>query len=189
MLRNSVVFMSTALRSTATPFANLALEMAKLRLEHKNLLEDDPFGKLDAAKKLQADFAAALERMRPLYTSAAALEVGRYYSHQLFMAMRHFGYQDDPLMRQLEVQVGKLSLKRQHNSMMSTAVSPGARMALAAQSASPTSYAPNEWPQPREDFSQVNSEQMRVLDKYRGHWILQDPDIAITKRDRRIDPW
>lgn len=191
MFRFSFCALSTSLRSTSTPFAAVALEMTRLKIEHANILEDDPQGRTDTARKLQREFAGAVERMRPLFSVATSMEVSRFYSHQMFAAMRHFGYTEDPMTRQLAVQIGKLSLRRQHEATVATLPAASAESGLNRhnQTSSPTTPNQNEIPAPREDFPPVSGPQLKVQDKYRGHWILRDPEIAITRKDRHIDPW
>ena len=58
-------------------------------------------------------------------------------------------------------------------------------------SAEPT-LSPQEMPAPPDHAEmglRLGHDKLKIQDKFRGHWVLRDPEIAITREERREDPW
>lgn len=167
---------------------------------------------------LEREFLREVETFRPIFTASAML-VSREYSQYVYRAMRYFGCSDDPLMRQLSTLLGRSQLKeRQQQERGGGGVEswlltkrktkggecmPGVTDPLEERV---VTVLPTELPHPPQVSSEhghttTNSSSsssfsarrrpgaLRFPAAYRGHWVLQEPEIAITREERREDPW
>eukprot|EP00796_Vickermania_ingenoplastis_P011705 gene11705-8053_t len=161
---------------------------------------------------LEREFLREVESLRPVFTMSAGLEVSRTYTTHIYNAMRYFGCHDDPLVRQLSTLVGREAMRRAttvREEKTSTRRPPlGSGSELPPFSVpSPSSPAvgwstleenvvttlPTELPHPPQvdivDDSRRRRGALRIPARFRGHWVLQEPEIAITKQERSEDPW
>lgn len=203
---------SIALHVHHTPFVEGALQLHKIHLAHRQASEDLHFamkggesnqveGRKTLCRTLEREFIREVEGFRPVFTMTAGLEVASQYSHHIFHAMRYFGCEDDPLVRQLSAIVGRAALKRdararvEHGTpgkkeMNGFGLRPG-RGPIDEEPIGTT--LPSELPHP----PQIKPEEqyrrrpgaLRLPVAHRGHWVLQEPEIAITREERKEDPW
>ena len=173
-------------------FTKAALEVINLHQSHRQLVEDAGSETKDALE-VRDLFGRALERVRPLYSVDAGLASNKFYSIKLYRALRHFGATTDPLFesldRQLSYDARKLRPKVQRLKLQGLPVRSHADLQLLGGE---HDMRPQELPVPPDhaDMSlQLPKDRPRFHHKYRGHWVLRDPEIAITKEERKEDPW
>ena len=174
-----------------TPFVLGVLELMKLHALHKNALENDKLGKKTETRAIQDQFLSIVEEVRPLYTVSAGLEAGRRTTETLYRAMCHFGLRDDPLSRQLELVLGKKAMKSKTGcaSFFKTAMPPTDLFRVISQEPDAATF-PSELPNiPETDHEELPRQCSKIPPRYRGHWVLRDPEIALTKQGRLEDPW
>ncbi|KAL7696830.1 hypothetical protein N2W54_000886 [Lotmaria passim] len=199
MLRVSLVWCSNTLHNS-TPFVDGALQLMKLHLAHRNAREDK---NKDACLAIEQEFLREVEVFRPCFTMSASLEVAQQYSKKLYSALRYFGMDDDPLIRQLDLLLGRKEMqdgRRRQQQQRGFFKGASCTSAAAGQaSASPLSTLaelvettlPTELPHaPKVDMTAPRRPgAVQIQHRYRGHWVLQEPDIAITRSERKEDPW
>jgi hypothetical protein len=174
-----------------TPFVLGVLELVKLHALHKNALEDDPRGLRPETKALHDMFLNTIEEVRPLYTVSAGLDAGRKTTETLYRAMCHFGLRDDPLSRHLELTLGKKAMKSRTacKSFFKTPMPSTDLFRVISQEAD-ESILPGEYPNaPAVDHEALPRQCSKIPPRFRGHWVLRDPEIALTKQGRAEDPW
>lgn len=190
MLRLPRYLLSTALHTT-TPFVDAALQLCKLQLAHKNAVVDRNTG---AARAIEGEFLREIEAFRPAFTMYASLQVAQQYAKRLHSALRYFGMADDPLMGQLDLLMGRVGMQQaSHRSQgMFKGVRPsGAPPTAMCLEEREETTLPGELPNPPQvdHAAPRRPGAIRVPLRYRGHWVLQEPEIAITRAERREDPW
>lgn len=201
MQRTIALFSSTLHNST--PFVEAALQLFKLQLAHRNATADK---NREACRAIEGEFMREVEAFRPCFTMAASLEVAQTYSKRLYGALRYFGMEDDPLVRQLDLLMGRAGMREGAADARAQGVFKGAantagatalQSSVAAQrrrammQESQESTLPSELPNPpRIDPGERKRDGAIELPlSFRGHWVLQEPEIAITRKERREDPW
>ncbi|KAK7200663.1 hypothetical protein NESM_000122800 [Novymonas esmeraldas] len=199
MLRQCSVWYSTALHNS-TPFVDGALQLVKLHLAHRNATADK---NAEACRAIEQEFFREVEVFRPCFTLSASLEVAQQYSKRLYAALRYFRMDDDPLLRQLDLLLGRRGMQDgrrgdQRGFFRGARTSHGTRTAGDGQESGFTALServettlPTELPHaPQVDLTASRRPgALRINQRYRGHWVLQEPDIAITRAERREDPW
>lgn len=195
MLRVSLMCFSNSLHSN-TPFIHASLQLMKLHLLHKNALEEDKFGSSSSARDIEHTFRRELDTYRAVFTLSAHLESAKLYSNRILSAMRHFGMADDPLVRQIEKMMGKHSLhvNRRTRDLRFKGVTTRPSKLDAATASAASYLLPAELPNmaPVESSTKSGAGDKKIVQvptKHRGHWVLRDPDIAMSKQDRRYDAW
>jgi hypothetical protein len=211
MLRCAWVLRSMAMER-ASPFTQSALRALSLHHRHRELVTsaDGDRSVNDASlQRIENEFEELLDRLRVTYTAQGSLEVSKFYTQRVHAAMLYFKATDDPLFRQIESRLGKIS----GDPRLTAARKPRATTLKAYQSGDqpmrnsadylrvvkssrlqeqhPAARA-EEFPAPPEDFlAEQNSRDgyTKLPDGHRGHWVLRDPGIGITKTERRLDPW
>lgn len=180
----------------ATPFATASLEVIALQQKHVDVRRTASEAEL---RQLENAFEEGVRRLRPLYTATATLEVARFYTTRLHSALLYFGMHDDPLTRQLEVVSG--DLKRYREAALKQQGATGADVASRREAFDSvrvdrlvdanSALTADELPAPDIDrlIQDLGGDAAKIPSKHRGHWILQDPEIAITKKGRKMDPW
>lgn len=203
MLRLSRLWSSNALHNS-TPFVDGALQLMKLHLAHRNAREDQ---NAEACQAIEQEFLREVEVFRPCFTMSASLEVAQQYSKKLYSALKYFGMEDDPLIRQLDLLLGKRAMQESRNRHQQQqqpgffrgvgARAPGGSGGQSAADPFTTlaerveTTLPAELPHaPKVDAATpLRPGAVRLRHRHRGHWVLQEPDIAITRNERREDPW
>jgi hypothetical protein len=188
---------SNALHNS-TPFVDGALQLMKLHLAHRNARQDH---NKEACRAIEQEFLREVEVFRPCFTMSASLEVAQQYSKKLYSALRYFGMDDDPLIRQLDLLLGRKEMQDGRRGQQQRSFFKGAHSAaVGGQPATNplTTLAelvettlPTELPNaPKVDMvAPRRPGAVQIQHRYRGHWVLQEPDIAITRKERREDPW
>lgn len=207
MLSCSVCLWSTALRNSS-PFRDGALQLLKLQLAHQNAAAD---GNKKACQLIESEFLREVEVFRPCFTMSASLEVAQQYSKQLFRALHYFHLKEDPLTRQIDLILGKQGMRenQRRGSVHGQGLFKTHRRCngtSGAQRGAPVdtlpledrllmerqeTILPTELPNPpRIDPNEKRRDgALRIRHRHRGHWVLQEPEIAITRSERREDPW
>ncbi|KPA83050.1 putative mitochondrial hypothetical protein [Leptomonas pyrrhocoris] len=196
MFRVTRLWCSTALHNS-TPFVDGALQLVKLHLAHRNAREDN---NKEACQAIEREFLREVEVFRPCFTMSASLEVAQQYSKKLYSALKYFGMDDDPLIRQLDSLLGRREMqdgrrRQQQRSFFKAAG--GASLGQSSAGSLSTlaelveTTLPTELPHaPRVDLTSPRRPgAVQIQHRYRGHWVLQEPDIAITRDERKEDPW
>lgn len=215
MLRRCLVWRSTALHSSSAPFVDNVLQLIKLHLAHRNAASDR---NNTACRAIENEFMREVELFRPCFTMNASLTVASHYSKKLYAALHYFGLDDDPLVRQLNLLMGRESMRRMthhasrarsgmfrgvsagHASHAATSTSSSSRSSTSSRNMpsvftsldeSVVTTLPTELPHPPQVNRSVPLREgaVKIPLRYRGHWVLQEPDIAITRKERREDPW
>lgn len=196
MVRSSLRLFSTALHNS-TPFVDGALQLVKLHLAHRNAKMDK---NVEVCNAIEQEFLREVEIFRPCFTAAASLEVAQQYSRKIYAALRYFGVDDDPLIRHLDLILGRQGL-RDRGRGLSQGMFKGVRtqsslksnetVRFSPLSESAETVLPSELPNPPQiDMTTPRRPgAVQVPHRYRGHWVLQDPEVAITRNERREDPW
>lgn len=189
-MRPSFHRLSTALVSS-TPFLDAAMEATVIYLEHLNALAN---GNHEEAQVVAHKFDQHLNVLRPLFCLQSQLEVGHFYSHKLWVALKHFHCEKEPMYASLEAFLGRRALRDRPRTLGYKTESqhhpqhaPNRRLRENA-----ISFNLKEFPCPREcqyTAQQLHPFAVRHHDKFRGHWILRDPEICLTKKERSEDPW
>ncbi|KAG5472287.1 hypothetical protein LSCM1_03686 [Leishmania martiniquensis] len=198
MFRVCGVWCSNALHSS-TPFVDGALQLMKLHLAHRNAAAEK--NKV-ACHAIEQEFFREVEVFRPCFTMSASLEVAQQYSRKIYAALKYFRMDDDPLIRQLDLLLGRKGMqdgrRRDHPGFFK-----GTRTSNKFAFVQGDEYArntllelaettlPTELPHaPKVDLTAPRRPGAVLINqRYRGHWVLQEPDIAITRSERREDPW
>lgn len=180
--------------SSSTPFAISAIQLGKIYLQHKNALaDDDPEGEGREARGLEDDFKRELNKFRPLFSPINVMETDKEHRLRLFNALRHFKLLDDPLSQQLAQILGRKIMRMKVTTSHFRGVVPtGIDFVGGTRKGSVFHFTPEEMPLPPEHvFSPtvLPKNALPLREEHRGHWILRDPDIAISRRERREDPW
>lgn len=191
--------LTNALHNT-TPFVEGALQLFKLQLAHRNAAADN---NKEACKAIENEFFREVEAFRPCFTMAASLEVAQTYSKRLYGALRYFDMKDDPLVRQLDLLMGRAGMREgsggvqgqgmfkgtARSGVVQTSVAAQRRRALMEERE--VSVLPSELPNPPQvDLAERKRDgALEMPLSHRGHWVLQEPEIAITRKERREDPW
>jgi hypothetical protein len=189
MLRAGVTLRSLAMNRT-TPFTAAALRALQMTQQHRELMKDARSEA--AAQQLREDFARHVEDLRPLFRVSESMQAGKFYSGKLFTSLEYFGMTDDPLYRQLQSQLGMLAKRHRpkasalHRHLATSGASPSSGLSPRVET-SPEEL-PTELPQQPEN-GDIPATSLKFRNQFRGHWVLQDPEIAISKRERREDPW
>ncbi|RNF05253.1 hypothetical protein TraAM80_04664 [Trypanosoma rangeli] len=189
MLRGCPLLRSIALHNPG-PFLDGALQLIKLRLAHKNAAAD---GNATACRVIESEFMRELEMFRPCFTMSSSLTVAKLYTKKLHSALSYFRLHDDPLMRQLDLILGKQSMRHTSNGYngvfkTSVVVHPVASSFLGERE---ETVLPTELPHPPKPDPAIPPREgsLKLPLRHRGHWVLRDPEIAITRAERRTDPW
>lgn len=192
MLRFSSVLHSKTFQE-GTPFINASLQIMKLHLQHKNILESDKRAAFSPeAKAIEAKFRRDLDEYRAMYTLSSQMEVAKLYSNKVLLALRHFGLRDDPLVRQIEKIQGKRQLERGRgrNLLFKGVQHSDVPNDLAMDNSQSDFDFPSELPATRKySNSDLPKSMAKVAPKHRGHWVLRDPDIVLSKHERKYDAW
>lgn len=194
MLRRCALSRSTSLHDPTSPFVQASLELMKVHLMHKNITaKGDREGASKEARALEHDFRRSLDNFRAIFSLSEQTSAAKLYSGRIVSAMRHFGMEDDPLVRQIERTMGRHALRQPPKSTRNLFFK-GVGMqqntpASIHNTVSQSSY-PSELAGARPTYaSELPREAVKVPDKHRGHWVLRDPDIALTREGRRYDAW
>ncbi|GET90649.1 hypothetical protein, conserved [Leishmania tarentolae] len=198
MFRVCSVWCSNALHNS-TPFVDGALQLMKLHLAHRNAMSEK--NKV-ACHAIEQEFFREVEVFRPCFTMSASLEVAQQYSRRLYAALKYFRMDDDPLIRQLDLLLGRRAMQDgRHGSQggffkgarkaNTPAFGKGGETTHEALAEHAETTLPTELPNPpKVDLTAPRRPgALRIHHRYRGHWVLQEPDIAITRSERREDPW
>ncbi|AIO00301.1 hypothetical protein LPMP_300660 [Leishmania panamensis] len=198
MFRICSVWCSNALHNS-TPFVDGALQLMKLHLAHRNAVADKNKA---ACHAIEQEFFREVEVFRPCFTMAASLEVAQQYSKKLYAALKYFRMDDDPLIRQLDLLLGRKGMRDgrhrdQRGFFKGAHTSYASAFGKVAESAHNNleehveTTLPTELPHaPKVDLTAPRRPgALWINQRYRGHWVLQEPDIAITRSERREDPW
>jgi hypothetical protein len=167
----------------------------KLHLTHKNMMDKgDHGGTSKEARAVEHQFRRDLDEFRAMCSLSAQTAAAKLYSGRIVTAMRHFGMEDDPLVRQMERIMGRHALRRPSTCRRNlffkgVDARPDAmsetKSASVIESALPTELVGiSATPE-----SELPREVVRVPPKHRGHWVLRDPDLALTREGRRYDAW
>ncbi|CAJ1990848.1 mt-SAF28 [Leishmania donovani] len=198
MLRVCIVWCSNALHNS-TPFVDGALQLMKLHLAHRNATADK--NKV-ACHAIEQEFFREVEVFRPCFTMSASLEVAQQYSRRLYAALKYFRMDDDPLIRQLDLLLGRRAMQdgrhegqrgffKGARTSNTSAFGKGGEITHETLAEHAETTLPTELPHaPKVDLTAPRRPgALRINQRYRGHWVLQEPDIAITRSERREDPW
>ncbi|CBH11703.1 hypothetical protein, conserved [Trypanosoma brucei gambiense DAL972] len=185
--------LSRSLRSNSLhnpgPFLDGALQLIKLHLAHKNAAADK---NTKACSDIEGEFLRELEAFRACFTMSSSLKVAKLYTKKLHGALSYFQLYDDPLMRQLDMIIGKQTMQpsagRQHGVFKAPVA---ARLDPFFLDEREETVLPSELPNPPkpDPSTPLRERALKVPAQHRGHWVLRDPDIAITREERRTDPW
>ncbi|KPI88719.1 hypothetical protein ABL78_2179 [Leptomonas seymouri] len=181
----------------STPFVDGALQLMKLHLAHRNARADK---NKEACEAIEQEFLREVESFRPCFTMSASLEVAQQYSKKLYSALKYFGMDDDPLIRQLDLLLGRRGMRDCRGREQQRSFFKGAGGTSAGQvSPNPLTTLeelvettlPTELPHaPKVDLTAPRRPgAVKIQHRHRGHWVLQEPDIAITRSERKEDPW
>ena len=192
MFRHSLLVSSSAL-NIPPAFTTSALQLLKIQLTHKNAVKEK---EMDIARDLEEQFHDELHSFRPVFTQAGMSPAVRGYNPRLLRAMRYFGLVDDPITTQLERLVGKQSAARQPDTQMfktggrATKQVHWSTLINSSREEQPFEL-PTELPFPASRETPVFQDRktVKVHDEDRGHWVLREEGIAISKDERRRDPW
>ncbi|CCW61729.1 unnamed protein product [Phytomonas sp. EM1] len=196
MLR-SIIKCSRSLHNS-TPLVEGALQLYKLYLAHRNAASDK---NTEACQAIEDEFLKEVETLRPFFTMSASLEVAQQYSKQTYRSLKYFGLHDDPLTRQLDQLLGREAMRKTARGAQSIfkGVTPSKSMSgsqnlsrvLTSLYERAETTLPSELPNPPKIDETIPRRPgaVRVPLRHRGHWVLQEPEIAITKNERREDPW
>lgn len=177
---------------------------------------------------LERQFFREVEAFRPVFTMSASLELSQQYTRYIYQALRYFGCDDDPLLRQVATLVGRAAMRQQEigggggsaHPVLAASGGSGIQEAggfsfvprssstspsASSSSSAPTAHynealeervgttLPTELPHPpqvdRHDSRRRRPGALRMPAAFRGHWVLQEPEIAITREERKEDPW
>lgn len=199
MLHVTRLWCSNALHNS-TPFVDGALQLMKLHLAHRNAREDH---NKEACQAIEQEFMREVETFRPCFTMSASLEVAQQYSKKLYSALKYFKMDDDPLIRQLDLLLGRKEMQDGRRRSQQRSFFKGAQSSVGGQAATTTTNPlstlaelvettlPTELPNaPQVDLTAPRRPgAVQIQHRHRGHWVLQEPDIAITRKERREDPW
>ncbi|KAG5473056.1 hypothetical protein CUR178_02972 [Leishmania enriettii] len=198
MFRVCGVWCSNALHNS-TPFVDGALQLMKLHLAHRNAATDK---NNVACHAIEQEFFREVEVFRPCFTMSASLEVAQQYSRRLYAALKYFRMDDDPLIRQLDLLLGRKGMQdgrrgdqrgffKGARTSNTNVFGKGGEYAHNTLVESAETTLPTELPHPpKVDLTATRRlGALRINQRYRGHWVLQEPDIAITRSERREDPW
>ncbi|EAN89397.1 hypothetical protein, conserved [Trypanosoma cruzi] len=189
MLRGSSFLLSNALHNPG-PFLDGALQIIKLHLAHKNAAAD---GNARACRAIESEFMREVEMFRPFFTMSSSLTVAKLYTKKLHSALSYFRLHDDPLMRQLDLIIGKQSMRHGtsgHNGIFKNSVATNSS-ALSFLEEREETVLPTELPHPPkpDPLTPPREGALKLPLRHRGHWVLREPEIAITRAERRSDPW
>ncbi|KEG09698.1 hypothetical protein DQ04_04791010 [Trypanosoma grayi] len=189
MLRRFSFLWSNALHNPS-PFLDGALQLIKLHLAHKNAATD---GNIKACRAIESEFLREVETFRPCFTVSSSLTVTKLYTKKLHSALSYFRLHDDPLMRQLDLIIGKQSMRRNSGCQAGIFKAPMSTQqnAFSSLEEREETVLPTELPNPPkpDSFTPLREGALRMPVRHRGHWVLRDPEIAITREERRSDPW
>ncbi|CCW67975.1 unnamed protein product [Phytomonas sp. Hart1] len=196
------MFRSIVLRSTSlhnpTPLVEGALQLYKLYLAHLNAASDN---NTKACNAIEDEYLKEVEAFRPFFTMSASLEVAQQYSKQIYRTLKYFGLHDDPLIRQFDQLLSRVSMREaaQRTQSIFKGVAPSKSISasqtlsnvLTSLDEREETTLPSELPNPPkiDQSTPPRPGAVRVPLRYRGHWVLQEPEIIITKSERREDPW
>ncbi|EPY32200.1 hypothetical protein STCU_02930 [Strigomonas culicis] len=180
-----------------TPFVEGALQLLKLHRAHQRAAADRH---TVACAALEKEFLREVEAFRPCFTLTASTSVAPSYTQHVYRALQYFGLRDDPLLRQMDGLMGRAGLRhaaRAASPFKGVRAVPAARQRAGGAVPDPlaepeVTVLPTELPHPpRVDLEdpQRRVGAIKVPARYRGHWVLQEPEIAITRQERREDPW
>lgn len=194
MFRLSLLSRSTSLHDPTSPFVQASLQLMKLQLTHKNIVaKGDRGGSSKEARAVEHEFKRDLDTFRAVCTLSEQTSAAKMYAGRIVSAMRHFGMEDDPLVRQLERVMGREALRKQPMSsrnLFFKGVVAAPKSTLQVDVTIPQSSLPSELVgvgrTPEEDLP---ANAVKVPIKHRGHWVLRDPEIALTRDGRRYDAW
>jgi hypothetical protein len=196
MFRLSLLSRSTSLHDPNSPFVQASLQLMKLHLAHKNLVEKgDRAGASKEARVLEHEFKRGLDTFRAIFTLSQQTSAAKLYSGRIVNAMRHFGLEDDPLSRQIQRTMGRDAMRRQPSSATRNLFFKG--VVANPQNARPSLFGPrgeSNYPSELVGIAKTKEEDLpanavKIPERHRGHWVLRDPDIAITRHGRRYDAW
>ncbi|KAG8344048.1 hypothetical protein ERJ75_001239700 [Trypanosoma vivax] len=189
MLRWCFFLRSNSLHNPG-PFLDGALQLIKLQLAHKNASIDN---NEKACSAIESEFLRELEIFRPCFTLASSLSVAQLYTKKLHRAMSYFQLHDDPLMRQLDLLIGKQSMRQVANHQMGVFKAPTHSCTTFHNMLEEreVTVLPTELPNPPKPDPRIpfREHALKMPERHRGHWVLRDPEIAITREERRTDPW
>jgi len=185
--------MRRALGPKGQALANLIQGLQQIYVAHKDLQTNFPSGVREheeEAARLRANFLVELKALEAKANLQAFVSIPRSEVVQLLRTMRYFGVQESEsrTKRLLEMLTG--AVPRQHRQKNFAFV--GGYVADRVEFA--REKTPEEFPIPpditsREALTRQDRRKMTYNKKYTPHWILNDPEVAITKEDRKLDPW
>ncbi|RNF16675.1 uncharacterized protein Tco025E_05146 [Trypanosoma conorhini] len=189
MLHGCSLLRSNALHNPG-PFLDGALQLIKLHLAHKNATAD---GNATACRAIESEFLREVEVFRPCFTMSSSLTVAKLYTKKLHGALSYFRLHDDPLMRQLDLILGKQSMRHSasgHSGLFKASVAAQSGAVSPLEEREET-VLPAELPHPPKPDPAATPREgaLKLPLRHRGHWVLRDPEIAITRAERRSDPW
>nr|CCC90938.1 conserved hypothetical protein [Trypanosoma congolense IL3000] len=188
MLRCCFFLQSNSLHNPG-PFLDGVLQLIKLQLAHKNAAAEK---NVKACDVIESEFLRELETFRPCFTMSSSLNVAKLYTKKLHRALSYFQLYDDPLMRQLDMIIGKQSMRNDAGYQRGIFKAPvAAPLNTFSLDEREETVLPTELPIPPKPnpSAQLRKEALKLPARHRGHWILRDPEIAITREERRTDPW
>jgi hypothetical protein len=189
MLRGSFGVLSRSLHSNSL-VAHASLELMKLHLRHAEAIRKSPKGvPSNESREIEIAFLNQLDEVRALFRMGDCLEVAKMYSQRIIAALRHFRLGDDPLMTQLEMILGKHRLHSRRANVFKVASTASYPPNVNDLQEKTVFNFPSELPNPPRRSEELPREALRLPDSHRGHWVLRDPEIALSRQQRREDPW
>ena len=145
-------------------------------------------------------FHREVDLFKALLMQSSAAEIGRIQSAKVIKSLQYFGLRDDSAVHHLNRLLGNQAMKsgasRPRNVQFKGNVPPRKNLEEHVRRISQRQIAPSDLPSelpmtPQVDQLNAYSQRkvVRVRDSHRGHWVLRDPDIAMSKRERRVDAW
>ncbi len=167
-----------------------SLKLVDLHMKH---LEAKQMGATQAVK-IEEDFEQEWEKFQAIFSTKTMMEVDSFYGVKLWRAVQYFGVpEDDPVRKQLALALGNTISKRAPNLKTDAGVVgfTGESTSSSSSSGSVVAFTPGEFPAPPANVldRKLSSEHVQMRGRYRPHWVLQEPEIALTKEDLKFDPW
>lgn len=208
MLSRTIRLLSRSLRdrerSLLLASSQNLIELRRLHEESSNTSQhrSNPVSSSKALTSTQIEtlFHREVDSFKALLMQSSAAEIGRIQSQRIVASMDYFGLSDDSavhqLTRLLSTQAMRSDDRRTRNAQFKGNVPPRQSLQDQVRKVSQRQIAPSDLPSefpmtpPVDQLSAYSQRKVvRVRDAHRGHWILRDPDIAMSKRERRVDAW
>lgn len=194
MFRLSLLSRSTSLHEPNSPFVGASLQLMKLHLAHKNIVDrGDRGGASKEARAIEHEFKRNLDTFRAVFTLSQQTSAAKLYSGRIIGAMRHFGLEEDPLALQIQRMIGRAALRKQPTTATRNLFFKGVSMNQKKESP----FQPSDEYMLSSELAGVAKTRvedlpanaLKIPPTHRGHWVLRDPDLALTREGRRYDAW